>query len=118
MRFSADNKGYKIERNAQGEITIMSPVGGIGSSHEQYVSGELYVWNKQSATGKIFSPSGAFDLPDGSCLQPDAAWMTLDRWNGLTQQQQTGFPPLCPDFFIEVRSAGDSLRLLEAKMQL
>ena len=31
MRFSAENKGYKIERNNRGDITIMSPVGGIGS---------------------------------------------------------------------------------------
>ena len=79
MRFSVDNRGYKIERNAQGEITILSPVGGIGSNHEGYVYGEFYTWTRQDATGKIFSPSGGFNLADGSCLQPDTAWMTLER---------------------------------------
>jgi Uma2 family endonuclease len=44
MRFSADNKGYKIERNNLGDITIMSPVGGIDSAHEGYVYGEFYLW--------------------------------------------------------------------------
>jgi hypothetical protein len=41
MRFSNDNKPYKIERNSRGEITIITPVGGIGSTHEEYVSAEL-----------------------------------------------------------------------------
>lgn len=118
MRFSSDNKGCKIERNHRGEITIMSPVGGIGSAHEEYVSGEFYIWTKQNGTGKMFSPSGGFNLPDGSCLSPDVGWMTLDRWNSLTLKQQTGFPPLCPDFVIEVRSATDASTLVEAKMRL
>ena len=118
MRFSADNKGYKIERTNRGDITIMSPVGGIGSSHEEYVSGEFYSGNKKDGSGKSFSPSGGFNLPDGSCLSPDVSWMTFARWNSLTVNEQTGFPPLCPDFVVEVRSASDSRPLVEAKMQL
>jgi Uma2 family endonuclease len=118
MRFSADNQGYKIERTKSGDITIMSPVGGIGSSHEGYVYGEFYVWAKQVGTGKAFSPSAGFNLADGSCLSPDVSWMALARWNSLTRKQQTGFPPLCPDFLIEVRSASDSRSVLEEKMVL
>lgn len=34
MRFSEENKPYKIERNKYGELLIMTPVGGIGSTHE------------------------------------------------------------------------------------
>ena len=118
MRFSRENKQYKIERNRRGEITIMTPVGGLGSTQEEYVSGEFYIWTKQNATGKSFSPSGGFNLPDGSCLSPDVAWMPLSRWNALTLKQQTGFPPLCPEFIIEVRSASDLRRMVEEKMQL
>ena len=118
IRFSVENKGYKIERTAKGDITIMSPVGGIGGVHEGYVWGEFYVWNKQSRSGEVISPSGGFNLPDGSCLSPDLAWISFARWNALTLQQQTSFPPLCPDFVIEVRSASDSRRELESKMQL
>jgi Uma2 family endonuclease len=118
MRFSEENKPYKIERSKSGEITIMTPVGGTGSAHEEYVSGEFYIWTKQNGTGKSFSPSGGFNLPDGSCLSPDVAWMPLWRWNSLTVQQQTGFPPLCPEFLIEVRSQSDPRKMVEAKMQL
>jgi Uma2 family endonuclease len=41
----------------------------------------------------------------------------LERWNTLTPEQQTGFPPLCPDFLIEVRSQSDARKMVEAKMQ-
>ena len=118
MRFSADNKPYKVERNNRGEITIMTPVGGIGSAHEADVAYELFAWNKRSQTGKVFSPGAGFNLPDGSCLSPDAAWVSLARWNALTLKQQTGFPPLCPEFLIEIRSASDARHTLGAKMQL
>lgn len=64
-----------------------------------------------------FSPNAGFNLLDGSCLSPDGAWLSLTRWNALTSEQQASFPPLCPEFIIEVRSGTDSRELLEAKMQ-
>lgn len=117
MRFSEQNKPFKIERNKEGDLTIMTPVGGIGGTHEQYITGTLFAWTQQDGTGIDFSPSTGFNLPDGSCLQPDASWMTLERWNSLTLKQQTGFPPLCPDFVVEVRSQSDPRRVLEDKMR-
>jgi Uma2 family endonuclease len=117
MRFSRQNKPFKIERNKEGDLTIMTPVGGIGSTHEQFITRILGNWTEENGTGIDFSPSAGFNLPDGSCLQPDASWMTLERWNSLTLKQQTGFPPLCPDFVVEVRSHSDSRRVLEDKMQ-
>jgi Uma2 family endonuclease len=118
MRFSEENKPYKIERNKYGEIVIMTPVGGIGSTHEAYVAYALLHWNETVQTGIAFISNAGFNLPDGSCLSPDASWLALDRWNALTLQEQTGYPPLCPDFLIEVRSQSDSRRLVEEKMQL
>jgi Uma2 family endonuclease len=118
MRFSEDNKPYKIERNKHGEIVIMTPVGGIGSTHEVYVATSLYNWNDANGNGLAFGSNAGFNLPDGSCLSPDAAWLALDRWNALTPAQQAGYPPLCPDFIIEIRSQSDSRRSVEDKMQL
>jgi Uma2 family endonuclease len=116
MRFSARNP-YKVERNKEGDLTITTPVGGIGGTHEKYVVGELYIWTGKDGRGIDFSPSTGFNLPDGSCLQPDASWVALERWNALTAKEQMGFPPLCPDFVIEVRSQSDARRIVEAKMQ-
>ena len=118
MRFSEENKPYKIERNKYGEIVIMPPVGGIGSTHEAEVAYELLHWNRTVQTGIAFVSNAGFNLPDGSCLSPDASWLELARWNALTHEQQVGYPPLCPDFVIEVRSQSDSRRSVEEKMQL
>ena len=118
LRFSVENKPYKIERNSQGEITIRTPVGGIGSTHEAYVASTLYQWNEARQTGVAFILNAGFKLPDHSCLSPDAAWINLARWNELTPEEQEAYPPLCPDFLIEVRSRSDPRRLVETKMQL
>jgi Uma2 family endonuclease len=118
MRFSAQNRPYKIERSREGDITITTPVGGIGSAHEMYVASSLFNWSEDDATGIAFSPNDGFNLPDGSCLSPDAAWIPLERWNALGAEDQNGFPPLCPDFLIEVRSKSDSRGAVEAKMQV
>lgn len=118
MSFSDRNKPYRIERNREGELIVMTPVGGIGGTHELYVAAEFSAWVNRDGRGIAFSSNTGFNLPDGSCLSPDAAWLSLERWNLLTAEEQAGFPPLCPDFLIEVRSRTDSRRLLEAKMQL
>src|ERR1700712_4496302 len=76
MLFSEENKPYKIERNNRGEITVMTPVGGIGSQHEMYVDAELYVWTRKDGRGTAFGANAGFNLPDGSCLSPDAAWLS------------------------------------------
>ncbi len=118
MRFSETNKPYKIERSKDGELTIMTPVGGIGGTHEVLIASELYIWARTDGRGLAFGSNTGFNLPDGSCLSPDAAWLSLPLWNALTPPQQIGFPPLCPEFVIEIRSQSDSRRMLELKMQL
>ncbi len=42
--------------------------------------------------------------------------MKLERWNALTIEEQDKFPPICPDFVVELRSRTD-LRELQEKMQ-
>jgi Uma2 family endonuclease len=118
MRFSEENKPYKIERNKYGDIVIMTPVGGIGSTHEAYVASTLFQWNEIVQTGLAFISNAGFNLADGSCLSPDAAWLARDRWDALTPAQQAGYPPLCPDFIIEIRSQSDTRRSVEDKMEL
>ncbi len=118
MRFSERNRPYRIERNNQGEITITTPVGGVGGGNEMLVSFELMGWARLNGSGKAFSPSTGFNLPDGSCLSPDASWLLFSRWNALSPEQKAGYPPLCPDFVIEVRSRSDTRALVETKMQL
>lgn len=114
--FSQKNEPYRIERNARGELEIMTPVGGDGSRCEALVIAELTLWTEVNG-GVCFSSNGGFSLRDGSVLSPDASWLSEARWNALTDAQRSSFPPLCPEFIIQVLSASDSRPALRAKMQ-
>lgn len=50
--------------------------------------------------GEVFDSSTAFQLPNGSNRSPDLAWLSRERWQSLTPEQQDSFPPLCPDFVV------------------
>jgi Uma2 family endonuclease len=68
-------------------------------------------------TGVAFDSNGGFILPNGAERAPDLSWVTKTRWEALTQEQRERFPPLCPDFVVELRSPSDSLEDLHAKMR-
>jgi Uma2 family endonuclease len=111
------NPEIPLERDAQGALIVMSPVGGEGGSHEIELGTDLAVWNRQSQLGKVFSSSTLFKLPSGGDRSPDAAWVELSRWQALSAEQRQKFPPIAPDFVIELRSRTDNLATLQQKMQ-
>ena len=65
----------------------------------------------------MFSSSTVFILPNGGKRSPDVAWVSNERWDSLTLEEQEKFAPVCPDFVIELRSRTDSLNQLQSKMQ-
>lgn len=67
--------------------------------------------------GKVFDSSTEFRLPNGAKRSPDASWIKLERWEALSREDRQRFPPLCPDFVVELRSRTDSLDELRAKMR-
>jgi Uma2 family endonuclease len=111
------NPELDIERSAQGMLIVMSPVGGDSGSREADYITDLGIWNRQSGLGKVFSSSTLFKLPGGGDRSPDAAWVALSRWEALTPEQRQKFPPIAPDFVIELRSRTDALEPLQEKMQ-
>jgi Uma2 family endonuclease len=118
LRFSEQNRPYRIERNRDGEITIMTPVNYRGGKYEGFIAASLLLWAEEDGRGSALPANVGFKLPDGSCLAPDAAWLTKEHEDALTPEEQDSFPPVCPDFLIEVRSKSDSRRIVEAKMQI
>ncbi|MGB3495667.1 MAG: Uma2 family endonuclease [Elainellaceae cyanobacterium] len=112
-----NNPDLVVERDAQGALILMSPVGGEGGSYELELGADLAIWNRRTKLGKVFSSSTLFRLPNGGDRSPDAAWIELSRWQALTPEQRQKFPPIAPDFVMELRSRTDSLASLQAKMQ-
>jgi Uma2 family endonuclease len=111
------NRELKFERSAQGELIIMPPTGGETGWRNNSLSAQLWNWNQNTALGFAFDSSTGFHLPNGADRSPDVAWIAAERWNALTPGQKRGFPPIAPDFVIELRSPNDSLATLQAKMQ-
>lgn len=111
------NQDWQLERTAKGELIVMPPVGGISGILEADFIADLGIWNRQTGLGKVFSSSTIFRLPNGGDRSPDAAWVSLERWQSLNSEQQEKFPPICPDFVLELRSRTDELAPLREKMQ-
>lgn len=111
------NENLRFERTATGDLIIMPPAGGETSNRNGRLNQQLFNWADADGTGIAFDSSGGFKLPNGADRSPDAAWVKLERWNALTQQQQTRFLPLCPDFVVELLSPSDSLKVTQEKMK-
>jgi len=114
--FCMANRDLHLEQLETGEILIMSPTGGESSDRNSEITMQLRVWAKKDGSGKAFDSSIEFRLPKGSARSPDASWVKLTRWNALSQSERKKFPPLCPEFVLELRSETDRLRKLQAKM--
>jgi Uma2 family endonuclease len=111
------NEPWQLELTQAGELIIMPPTGGESGIRNSDITTDLNLWNRQTKLGKVFDSSTEFKLPSGAYRCPDAAWVKLERWQALTKEEQKRFPPLCPDFVIELRSESDVLEKLRLKMR-
>ncbi len=112
-----NNRELNFERTSKGDLIIMTPVGGESGNREADLIIDLGIWNRVTKLGYTFSSSTIFKLPNGADRSPDAAWIKRERWEALTPEQRRKFPPIAPDFIIELRSASDDLATLRQKMQ-
>jgi Uma2 family endonuclease len=112
-----NNRELRFERNANGELIIMSPAGGETGNRNGRVNQQLFNWTDADGTGIAFDSSTGFKLPNGADRSPDASWIKLERWDALTDEEKRKFPPICPDFVIELLSPSDSLKTTQEKMK-
>jgi Uma2 family endonuclease len=112
-----DNPDVKFERNANGEIIIMPPTGGETGNRNFELSADFAIWNRQYRLGVCFDSSTCFKLPNGADRSPDVSWIKQERWDTLTSEQKEKFPPIAPDFVLELMSPTDSLKKTQEKMQ-
>lgn len=110
------NPDMRVERTAKGAIIIMPPAGAESSRLNLKLGAVIEAWAERDGTGVAFDSSAGFALPNGAIRSPDVAWVRRTRWDALTQAQRSGFPPLCPDFVVEIRSPTDRPRHLRLKM--
>jgi Uma2 family endonuclease len=112
-----DNPDVKFERNANGEIIIMPPTGGETGNRNFELSADFAIWNRQYRLGVCFDSSTCFKLPNGADRSPNVSWIKQERWDTLSSEQKEKFPPIAPDFVLELISPTDSLKKTQEKMQ-
>ncbi len=105
-----------VEVDADGEIVIMPPGYSNTGNRASEINGQLWLWAKSDGRGKPYDSEGGFRLPNGARRSPDACWVRKERIAALPGPQQDAFFNLCPDFVIELRSAHDRMKRLQAKM--
>jgi Uma2 family endonuclease len=112
-----DNREIRMELTSRGELILMPPTGSKTGARNLEIGRQLANWCKANGSGVAFDSSTGFRLANSARRSPDAAWVRRERWQALTEEQQEGFAPLCPDFVIELRYRSDSLPPLQEKME-
>ncbi len=116
FEFCQQNRDLRIERSSKGDIIIMPPTGGETGTQNFELIGTFWSWVKKDGTGKGFDSSTGFSLPNGAKRSPDLAWVRNEKWEKLSKEQRRKFPPLTPDFVVELLSESDSLAMVQEKM--
>ena len=112
-----NNRELRFERNANGELIIMLPTGGETGNRNGRITQQLMNWTDADGTGIAFDSSTCFKLPNGADRSPDASWIKLEICDALSDEEKQKFPPICPDFVIELLSPSDSLKTTQEKMK-
>jgi Uma2 family endonuclease len=110
------NSQLKLERSPQGQIIIIPPTGGETGKINAKLISRFVIWNEANNLGEVFDSSTCFKLPNGANRSPDISFIIASRWNSLTSEEKEKFPPLAPDFVLELLSPSDIL--LETKIKM
>ena len=115
--FCSANPNIRFERSARGEIIIVPPAGFESDYRHANVVTQLGQWARRDGRGKTFGPSAEFILPSSAAYSPDAAWVSNKKLGKLIKEQKRKFPPLVPEFIVEVMSPSDRLKAAQEKME-
>jgi Uma2 family endonuclease len=115
-RLCQANRDLRLELTAEGHLILMPPTGWESGKQNFSLAQRVGIWADRDGRGVGFDSSTGFRLPDGAIRSPDVAWVRRDRITQLSPDPDK-FLPLCPDFVIELRSASDTLSVLQEKMQ-
>ncbi len=115
--FCARHPDLRVEREKDGQLTILSPVHYSSGYYEAAFIGRLTIYEINFETGRSISSAAGYTLPDGSIRMADAAFVSNEQHAALGNQDIESFAPVVPIFIVEVRSGSDRLNALKKKMR-
>ncbi len=112
------NPDLRLELDREGSLIIMPPTLPETGAQNLEIGRQLGNWVARTGNGRAFDSSAGFQMPiTGSTFSPDASWVPTERVALTTSSTGSGFPALCPDFVLELRSRSDALGPPLAKME-
>jgi len=115
-RLCAEYPDLRLELTSSGELIVMPPAGHQTGVRNFNLTAQLGAWTKKDGTGVGGDSSAGYTLPNGAIRSPDVSWVRREKFERLSDRQKQGFPPMCPDFVVELRSPTDNLLPLQNKM--
>ena len=109
-------EGFRVESDAHGVVSIMSPTGWSSGPINARIIRELDTWAEQHG-GFVTDSSAMYHLEHVGRRVPDAAWISGERLREVPPQQRRTILPIAPEFVIEIRSETDDLKDVMDKMQ-
>jgi Uma2 family endonuclease len=116
VRLCESNEVFHVEREPNGRLLVRKIGGLLAGCVSATLSGHLWEWAEQDGRGKAFNNAG-FILKDGSMRGPRLAWVSSEKLKAVDPKRRKGFPPVCPEFVIEILSCSYTLSELREKMQ-
>jgi Uma2 family endonuclease len=116
MRISAENPGWRVERAANGVLTMTPPTGAASSNRNARLTHMIFNWAEPHGF-VAFDSNGGFRLPDTSVVAPDASLVTQESWDKLTVKERERFFPGAPVAALELCSDSDNPNDLRAKLE-
>jgi Uma2 family endonuclease len=104
---------FGIERFGDGTLLVSPPAGFRSGVKNGELFGQIWLWNRTTASGIVAESSGGLKLPDGAVLAPDATYVSRERWSGASEAT---YPLLVPDAAFELLSPSDRLRTTRKKI--
>lgn len=117
LQISSDNPELRFETDARGNLVVMPLRYTVYGMYNAELLGQIGAWNHQYELGVAFDPSTGLKLNNGAVRSPSVSWITNERWNSLSKEQQASFAPIAPDFVIELLTPTDELKKFQKKMQ-
>lgn len=111
------NQDLRMELSSQGDLIVMPPAGGLTGRRNARLTRRLDEWAEKDGQGDVFDSSTGFQLPSGAVRSPDTSWVSKTKLAELNNKEMKKFPPICPEFVLELRSDTDRLSVVKEKMQ-
>lgn len=106
-RLMADINRYEL---THGRIIMTPPAGWEHAEVEARVIRILGDFAGTHSLGKVFGSSAGYDFPSGDTLEPDASFISQERWAKGPQVQRGQFLKIVPSLVVEILSPATARR--------